>query len=191
MRIRWVSPIWNPPKFKGGDCRPFYVPTCGRARIRATGGATTSARTSCSKPVKPFEFSGLIWSSVRLMSRQPPRAPSRAGSFISDGVRVPYVRRQRFWDEGRRRQMALSAKVGPIIASGIWSVQRRFRGGQHCEHLPTSTRAGHNDGMDFVLRDLRHLLHVAERGLNVLGRRLFGLIPGQMEECRHQCSHFA
>ncbi len=54
--------------------------------------------------------------------------------------------------------MALSAKVGPIIASGIWSVQRRFRGGQLCEHLPTSTRAGHNDGMDFVLRDLRHLL---------------------------------
>jgi hypothetical protein len=40
MRIRWVSPIWNPPKFKGGDCRHFYVPTCGRARIRATGGAT-------------------------------------------------------------------------------------------------------------------------------------------------------
>src|SRR5437660_11876264 len=31
-------------------------------------------------------------------------------------------------------------KVGPIIASGIWLVQRRFRGGQYCELLPTSAR---------------------------------------------------
>jgi hypothetical protein len=38
----------------------------------------------------------------------------------------------------------------------------------HCEHLPTSTRAGHNDRTEFVLRDLRHLTHVPERGLNVL-----------------------
>ena len=38
----------------------------------------------------------------------------------------------------------------------------------HCEHLPTSTRAGHTDRMEFVLRDLRHLMHVPERGLNVL-----------------------
>jgi hypothetical protein len=26
--------------------------------------------------------------------------------------------------------------------------QRRFRGGQHCEHLPASTRAGQNNGME-------------------------------------------
>src|SRR3982074_3022646 len=45
-------------------------------------------------------------------------------------------------------------KVGPIIASGIWLVQRRFRGGQYCEHLPTSARAGQNNGMDSVLRNL-------------------------------------
>jgi hypothetical protein len=45
-------------------------------------------------------------------------------------------------------------------------------GGQHCEHLTASARAGHNDGMDFVLRDLRHLTQALERGLNVLvGRR--------------------
>jgi hypothetical protein len=54
------------------------------------------------------------------------------------------------------------------VSGGMWSMQRRFRGWQHCEHLTASTRAGQNDGMDFVLRDLRHLTHVPERGLNVL-----------------------
>ncbi len=60
-------------------------------------------------------------------------------------------------------------------------MQRRFRGGQYCEHLPTRTRARQNDGVDFVLRDLRHLTHVSKRGLNILVAHRFSLIPGHVE----------
>jgi hypothetical protein len=67
------------------------------------------------------------------------------------------------------------------MASGIWLVQRRFRGGQYCEHLPTSARAGQNNGMDFVLRNLRHLTHVPERDLKALVGRRFGLISGHLD----------
>jgi hypothetical protein len=35
-----------PPKFKGRDWRPFYALTCGRARLRATGGATEAFSAS-------------------------------------------------------------------------------------------------------------------------------------------------
>ena len=45
--------------------------------------------------------------------------------------------------------------------------------------------------MNFVFRDLRHLTHVPESGLNILAGRRFGLIPGHMEHRRHQRSHLA
>ena len=57
--------------------------------------------------------------------------------------------------------------------------------------VATSARAGQNNGMDFVLRNLRHLTHVPERGLKVLVGRRFGLISGHLDHCRHQSSHFA
>jgi hypothetical protein len=38
--------------------------------------------------------------------------------------------------------------------------------------------------MDFVLRNLRHLTHVPERGLKVLVGRRFGLISGHLDHCR-------
>jgi hypothetical protein len=66
----------------------------------------------------------------------------------------------------RRRQIRQSRTNN---RQWLWLVQRRFRGGQYCEHLPTSARTGQNNGMDFVLRNLRHLTHVPERGLKVLG----------------------
>jgi hypothetical protein len=104
------------------------------------------------------------------------------------GVRVRNVRRQDFWE---RSGAARSAKVNTIIGSGIWLMQRRFRGGRHYKHLPTSPRTGQNDGMDLIFRDLGQLRHVLESGLKVLASCRFGLISCHLDNGRHQGSHFA
>ena len=82
----------------------------------------------------------------------------------------------------RRRQIRQSRtnnRQWHLVSAGS------VRGGQYREHLPTSARAGQNNGMDFFLRNLHHLTHVPERGLKVLVGRRFGLISGHLDHCRH------
>src|SRR5438094_6170976 len=64
---------------------------------------------------------------------------------------------------GTRNGVDSSAKVGPIIAIGIWLVRRPFRGGQACRRA----YAEQHDGMNLVLRHLCHRTHVPKRGLKV------------------------
>jgi hypothetical protein len=55
--------------------------------------STRPARTSCSKPVKPFELSGSIWSSMRVMSRQPPQCHGALPIWRRDEDKGPFALR--------------------------------------------------------------------------------------------------